>query len=117
MIDYNKEIVKALDPILPTHYEMVLHSGLTTPCYSYIEINNYAATDPTGATLGYSRITYQVKVWSNRIEDIQKYALLADEALRKIGLKRVSSGELYDNNSAMIQKILTYECLALEDYN
>lgn len=117
MIDYNKEIVKALNPILPTHYEMVLHSGLTTPCYSYMEINNYAATDTIGATLGYSHITYQIKVWSNRIEEIQRYALLADEALRKIGLKRISSGELYDNNSSMIQKILTYECLALEEFN
>lgn len=117
MVDYNKEIVKALNPILPTHYEMVLHSGLITPCYSYMEINNYAATDVLGATLGYSRITYQVKVWSNRIEEIQRYALLADEALRKIGLKRISSGELYDNNSSMIQKILTYECLALEEFN
>lgn len=116
MIDYNKEIVKALNPILPTHYEMVLHSGLTTPCYSYMEINNYATTDVIGATLGYSRITYQIKVWSNRIEEIQRYSLLADEALRKIGLKRISSGELYDRNSSMIQKILTYECLALEEY-
>lgn len=117
MIDYNKEIVKTLNPILPTHYEMVLHSGLTTPCYSYMELNNYTTTETLGATVGYSRITYQIKVWSNRIEEIQRYALLADEALRKIGLKRVSSGELYDPNSSMIQKILTYECLALEEYN
>jgi hypothetical protein len=117
MIDYNKEIVNALKPILPTHYEMVLHSGLNTPCYSYMEINNYSDTEVVNATLGYSRITYQVKVWSNRIEEIQKYALLADEALRKIGFKRISSGELYDHNSAMIQKILTYECLALENFN
>ena len=117
MIDYNKEIVQALNPILPTHYEMILHSGLTTPCYSYMELNNYAATDTIGATLGYSRITYQIKVWGSRIDELQRYALLADEALRKIGLKRVSSGELYDNNSSMIQKILTYECLALEKYD
>lgn len=117
MIDYNKEIVTALSPILPTHYEMVLHSGLTTPCYSYMEINNYAMSEYTDAsTLGYSRVSYQIKVWSKVVKDLQYYASLADEALRKIGLKRVSSGELYDNNSSMIQKIMTYEGIALEEY-
>lgn len=115
MIDYHKQIVTTLGKILPTHYEMSLHSGLTTPCYSYMEVNNY--TDSYGDTLGYSRITYQVKVWANDISILQQYALEADKALRPIGFKRVSSGELYDNNSAMIQKILTYEALALEDFN
>ena len=117
MIDYNKEIVKALSPILPIHYEMILHSGLNTPCYSYMEINTYSATETTGATLGYSVISFQIKVWASRIEEIQKYSQLADNALRGIGMKRVSSGELYDKNSSMIQKIMTYECLALENFN
>lgn len=116
MIDYNKEVVAALSAILPTHYEMILHSGLKTPCYSYMELNNYAATETIGATIGYSRITYQVKVWSNKVSDLQKYSLLADKALRALGFKRISSGEIADPNSTMIQKILTYECLALENY-
>lgn len=116
MIDYHKELVAALETVLPTHYEMILHSGLKTPCYSYMETNNYLVSEPIGASLGYSRITYQVKVWANDIALIQKYALEADRVLRPIGFKRIASGELYDNNSSMIQKILTYECLALEDY-
>lgn len=117
MINYHTELVKALNTILPTHYEMVLHSGLKTPCISYMEVNNYNVTDTIGATVGYSRITYQVKVWSNDIADLQKYSLKIDEALRALGFKRVASGELYDNNSTMMQKILTYECLALEEFN
>ena len=40
MIDTNKDIVKALSKILPTYYEMVLHSGIKTPCISYMELNN-----------------------------------------------------------------------------
>ena len=100
MIDYHKNLVAALNKILPTHYEMVLHSGLATPCISYMEINNYV--DSNGDTLGYSVITYQVKVWANSIGDIQKYALEVDKALRPIGFKRIASGELYDNNSTMI---------------
>ena len=115
MIDYHKNLVSALNTVLPTHYEMVLHSGLTTPCISYMELNN--SVDANGSTLGYSRITYQVKVWATDIELIQKYALEIDKVLRPLGFKRISSGELYDYNSSMIQKILTYEALALENFN
>lgn len=116
MIDYHKEMYKALSNILPTHYEMSLTSQTETPCISYMELNNYTITDTIGASLGYSRLTYQVKVWSNDIEQIQKYSLMIDSALRPLGFKRISSGELYDNQSTMIQKILTYEALALENY-
>ena len=114
MIDFHSTLVSALNTVLPTHYEMVLHSGLATPCFSYMETNNY--TDASGDTLGYSRITYQVKVWANDIATVQRYALEADRVLRPLGFKRVASGELYDPNSTMIQKILTYEALASENY-
>jgi hypothetical protein len=114
MIDYGKELVAILNTILPTHYELVLHSGLDTPCISWQEINNYAAEE--GSTIGYSRIQYRIKVWDTNIATIQKYVLEIDKALRTLGFKRVSANELYDNNSSMIQKILTYECLALEEF-
>lgn len=114
MIDYHGNLVAALNTVLPTHYEMVLHRGLDTPCISYMEMNNYV--DSNGDTLGYSRINYQIKVWGNDIALIQKYALEIDKVLRPLGWKRISSGEMYDNNSTMIQKIMTYECLALETY-
>lgn len=114
MINYHKELVAALETVLPTHYELVLHSGLATPCISYQESNNYDTE--TGDTLGYSRVSYTVKVWGNNIAEIQKYVLEIDKVLRPIGFKRTSSGELPDKNSSMIQKILTYEALALENY-
>ena len=116
MIDYHQELVAALNKILPTHYELKLHSGLETPCYSYQETNNYVVEE-NGDTLGYSRIQYTVKVWANDIATIQRYALEADKALRPIGFKRTNSNELHDNNSAMIQKILTYEALGLETFD
>lgn len=114
MINYHKELVSALNTVLPTHYELVLHSGLTTPCISYMEITNI--DDVTGNTRGYSRITYQVKVWGNDIADIQHYALLVDKVMRPLGFKRVGSAELHDTNSTMIQKVMTYQALALEEY-
>lgn len=115
MINYHVELVKALNTILPTHYEMALTSKTATPCISYMEINNYAVDN--GDTLGYSRVTYQIKVWGNDIADLQSYALQVDSVLRPLGFKRIASNELYDNESTMIQKILTYEALALESFN
>lgn len=114
MIDYHKELVTALNKVLPTHYELVLHSGLATPCISYMELNNYDYM--SGSTKGYSRLSYQIKVWGNNIAELQQYALQIDRVLRPLGFTRVSAGELYDMQSAMIQKILTYEALALENY-
>lgn len=114
MIDYHSNLVDALKTILPTHYEMTLTSKTATPCISYMEMNNYS-TD-IGDTLGYSRITYQVKVWGNDIALLQKYAQQIDAILRPLGWKRISSGELHDRASTMIQKILTYEALASEEF-
>jgi hypothetical protein len=114
MINYHSELVKTLNTILPTHYEMVLTSTTETPCISYMELNNYVST--TGNERGYSVITYQIKVWSKSIAELQRYAIEVDKALRPLGFKRISTTELYDNNSSMIQKIMTFECLALEEY-
>lgn len=116
MIDYHKKIVSALSAVLPTYYEMALTKGTKTPCLSYMELNNYEATDAYNATLGYSVITFQVKVWGNDIATLQKYALEVDKVLRPLGFKRISAGELYDINSTMIQKILTYEVMTKENY-
>ena len=116
MIDFHKELRSALESTgLPVHYEMALHSGLSVPCISYMEKNNY--TTAAGETLGYSYITYQVKVWANDIATIQRYALEVDKVLRPVGFKRIASGELYDNNSSMIQKIMSYEALASEKFD
>ena len=70
----------------------------------------------TGDTVGYSRIQYQIKVWGNDIAVLQEYAQQIDNVLRPLGWKRISAGELYDNQSTMIQKIMTYEALAQEVY-
>ncbi len=114
MIDYNKELVSALQTVLPTHHELALTNKNTVPCISYQERNNYVQAN--GDTLGYSVLTFTVKVWAHSIADIMKYSLEIDAVLRPLGFKRTSSNELYDRNSTMIQKILTYEALCLEDF-
>lgn len=117
MRDYHPQVVAALNTVLPTHYEMTLHSGIAVPCISYMELGNTQITQATGTeTQAVSRITFQVKVWANEIATIQEYAPQVDVAMRALGFKRASSAELYDRNSTMIQKVLTYEGLSLEIY-
>ena len=115
MIDFSKELVSALNTVLPTYYEMALTKDIKTPCISYMELNNQTVTEVIGANIGYSRLTYQVKVWGNYIEDLNRYSKEIDRVLKGLGFKRLSSGEIYDYQSSMIQKILTYEALALEE--
>lgn len=114
MVDYHTEFVDALNSILPTHYELILTSGLQVPCISYMEVNNYETNK--GDTLGYSRVSFQVKVWGYDLEIIQGYAKQIDEALNAIGWYRTSTGTLGSPDSTMIQKIMTYEALFLEEY-
>lgn len=114
MKDYHTELVNTLNQILPTYYELTLTSGIATPCISYMCRNDYVVA--SGDTLGYNRIQFQVKVWGERLEDLQEYSQQIDEALRLKGYTRISAGELWDRNSAMKQKILVYEALAKEYY-
>ena len=114
MIDYHSTLLSALKKILPTHYELVLNSGLETPCISYMEL--YNAAEQEGDTLGYSKLQFQIKVWGTQIADLQKYALQIDAALRPLGWKRVNAVELHDPNSAMMQKVMTYEATGFENF-
>ena len=115
MNEYHSELTTALNSILPTYYELVLHAGIETPCISYIGLNNYSHAD--GDTFGYSKVSFRVKVWGNDISLLLAYASKIDEKLRPLGYTRISCSELYDKESSMIQVIMTYEGLALENFN
>ena len=114
MIDFDKQLVSALKTVLPTHHELALTANISVPCISYQERDNADTT--TGDTLGYSRVSYTVKVWGNEIKQIKHYAKQIDTVLRSLGFNRVSTGELYDRQSTMIQKILTFEAQCFEKY-
>ena len=114
MVDYTPTLVKALNNILPTYYELRLSSGTLTPCISYQERSNTAQEQ--GDTLGYSRISYTIKVWGDDLAALNNYAKQIDNALRPMGWKRTGCNELFSYQSTMIQKILTYEALFLETF-
>lgn len=114
MTDYTPTLVEALKTILPTHYELKLSSGTKTPCISYQERSN--AAQEQGETVGYSRISYTIKVWGNDLEQLNKYASQIDNVLRPLGWKRTGANELHSYQSSMIQKIMSYEALFYETY-
>ena len=114
MIDYHKEIVATLQNILPTHYEMQLTSGTSLPCISYMELSN--VDNSTGDTIGYSTLSFQVKVWAHSLQDLQNYSKQIDSAMRGLGFARVGSAELFNNQTTIMQKVLTYDALAVENY-
>lgn len=114
MIDYQADLVSALEMVLPTHYELALTKDTETPCISYMENDNYDVA--VGDTLGYSRLSYIVKIWGNHPGVIAKYAKEVDAVMRGLGFKRTVSNELHDRQSTMIQKIITYEALGFETY-
>lgn len=116
MYDAHKELVTALKTIgLPVHYEMTLHSGLAVPCISYMILQNNIYAN--GDTIGYSNVSFQVKIWANNIGTIMMYAVDIDDVLRPLGWKRTNYTELYDINSTMIQGIMNYEAMASENFN
>lgn len=115
MINYHEQLVKALEPVgLPVYYEMQLSEGADVPCLSYMELSNM--DDAVGDTLGYSIISYQIKVWGRTVGALQHFALKVDEALRPLGFTRAASTELIDMRSTMLQKVMTYEAFASENY-
>lgn len=113
MIDYNKQIVSALKTILPTYHELTLTKDTKTPCISYMELSN--VVEESGDTLEYSRLSFQIKVWGTDLAVLNSTAGKIDVIMRGLGFTRTSGGEMYDKNSSMIQKILTYEAKALEN--
>lgn len=114
MIDYNLEVVSALETVLPTYHELALTSKAKVPCVSWQERNNYVQVN--GDTLGYSVLVYTVKVWARTQEELIRYSLEVDQVMRQLGFKRTSSNELYDRNSTMRQKIMTFEAYGFEKF-
>lgn len=82
-------------------------SSFKTPCISYIELSNIDVA--TAYSFGYSKVIFQVKVWDNRIANIQQYSKVVDDLIKQIGFTRIGTQELTDPVSGMIVKILTYE--------
>lgn len=113
--DYKKELVEALDTILPTYYELVVDSTTPTPCITYRTYSDVADRESLNIGMRYSRPAYQIKIWGNRIADLGEYAQQVDDLLFEIGWQRIGYQELTYNNQ--IQLVMTYQALFLETQN
>jgi len=113
MIDYSTQIVTALSTILKTYYELSCNGNTPKPCITYCEHNNRDTS--YGETIGYSELSYSIKIWALDKATIETKSLLIDKAMRTLGFHRISSYELTTDNQ--ICKIMVYEAQAFENYN
>lgn len=84
------------------------------PCISYYERNNFQSAK--GDTMAVSIISYNITVWSKTIEELQENTVKVNEALFDLGFKRTSSNEYYDLENGILQKVMVFEILAIENY-
>ena len=114
MVDAHKTVVTALKSVLPCHWELQIDSTTETPCITYLERNN--SDTVSGGTIGYSDLSYTIKVWAHTVTELQKYGAKVDTAMRKIGFTRGACYEMYDPNSTMKQKIMTFDAMGVEAF-
>lgn len=113
MVDCKKQVVSALENILPCYYELYVDSKTAKPCITYREVQNAARL--YGDTLGYSDVQYDIKLWGSLVEELAAYAKQIDDAMRVIGYNRISYTELTSDSE--IEIVMTYEGLSKEYFN
>lgn len=111
MFDYKPELVRQLDTILPTYYELFVDSKTETPCLTYLELSNIA--DLEGETLRYSKLAFRIKIWGTADDDLYPYCSLLDNKMYELGFKRSAYNEMWIDQTC--QLIFTYEAMALEN--
>lgn len=97
----------------PVVVEAFLSQNNEYPCITYAIENDIQ--DATGDTLGYSNVYYTVKVWGERVSEVEVLAIKVDEVMRSLGFRRVGTNgmsidDLYD-------RTLRYRALGLELFN
>lgn len=114
MIDYRPELVSALRTLgLPVEYELFLTSDTEIPCISYRLTNDRASAE--GDTIGYSELTFAIKVWSTKLADLAYYSNRLDILMRNLGFKRGYANELWLNGIGQIE--IRYTGLGIENFN
>lgn len=113
MIDYSKQFASLLEAgSVPVYYEK-FNSNKEIPCVSYFEVSN--VQDLSSDFLVYSYITFQVRIYANRISELQTIAKKIDAELLKNGFTREYASE--NTNEQPLQKILRYRCCGFEKKN
>ena len=112
MLDFKKEVVTALNTVLPTYYELFVDSNTQLPCITYRVNNDYESI--TTKEAGVSDISYTVKVWGNSINDLTAYTLQIDDVMRGLGFTRYNYNELATDTQLCL--IMGYEGRGFEKF-
>ena len=112
MIDYKTTLIRELDTILPTYYELFVDSETPIPCITIMESNNSAEDE--GDTIRFSRISYNIKIWADDLEIISQKGQELDNKMFEMGWERLSYNELWFDSSKC-SAIFRYEILANEN--
>lgn len=114
MIDYDKEVVAALNQIgLKVYYEYFLDNKTAEiPCYSYYLYNN--SVEKKVDYIDISKIIYHIKVWAKTAQDMNRYSQEADMKMRELGFRRTNCTE--DWVDGIGYRDLKYQALGYEQY-
>lgn len=111
MVNMKPLVVEALETVgLPVFYELFVDATTTTPCITYMELNN--ADYLIGDTIEYSNLAFQIKVWSKSVSLMAQKSISIDEALKPLGFKRTFAAELFAGD--MGQRIMRFEAIAFK---
>lgn len=114
MLDYKPTLVEELSKTgLPVYYELICDSDTETPCITYQECANSSYLE--GDTLGYSNISYYIKLWGNDLSVLSPYAQSISETMRKLGFERDSYNELWYNQSVCM--IFLFSATGYENFD
>ena len=113
MYNFHTDVVTALKTAYTdVYYEEFLDEQCAKQCISYREDLN--AERLPGNTIGYSDVTYTVKVWGYSLSWVLEIACSVDDKMSALGFHRESSAELI--NGDYICKVLRYTGLCQETY-
>lgn len=112
MINYNKELVAELKKILPTHYELFVEESIKFPCITYKGHDNRDTL--LGDTLEFAEMTYMIKVWSDRVSDLEQYSLEVHDSMKALGFKRINTQEIFSNGVG--QRIMIFQATSYRTF-
>lgn len=115
MIDITTQVVARLNTVLPCVYELFLDKSAPIPCISYQQTTNLE--EATGNTLGWSLISFRIKIWATSVEELTEYAIQIDDAMAVLGeFTRTQTADLTLNNN-LLCRLMDYQILVHENYN
>ena len=113
MINVTPDLIKSLSEIgLKVYNENFLTSKCEVPCISYYEYDNSVNEDCD--VLGYSDITYHIKVWAKTQKELVDYSAQIDSIMRKLHFVRLTCNDLWTNTLG--QRDMKYKALAFEKF-